>query len=88
MPNLHLFPGAEVGALAEGRTVAEEILYWNEQGEVACERHAPARISDAWRSEDWVRIDAHTRKFLREKFDRINGPDQALCHRCWIVARS
>ena len=28
-------------------------LYWNEKGEIACEKHTPYKGSDTWSNERW-----------------------------------
>lgn len=38
-----------------------QTLFWNEQGMVNCERHAPYRDSDTWISQRWQEITAAER---------------------------
>lgn len=42
-----------------GARAGETRLYWNRQGAVNCEKHAPYRYSDTWANEGWERVIPH-----------------------------
>ena len=39
-------------------TTSENIFFWNSQGAINCQKHAPSRLSDTWINEQWHAIDA------------------------------
>jgi len=58
-------------------------LFWNEDGRVACARHAPYRDSDTWRRERWIAVTAATAEALADAMDRPAG-----CDDCGVEAAS
>ena len=62
--------------------MAHETLYWDEDGQTACEAHMPFRGSDTWRKGRWRKIT------LREAIDfeaEVGRPP--VCEVCAAIAR-
>lgn len=36
--------------------IGRPVLFWNNNGRIACERHAPAKGTDTWKSERWSKV--------------------------------
>lgn len=52
-------------------------LYWSEDGSIACEKHAPYRGSDTWRSGRWSRMTDDDQAMWRTA-----NPKPAECETC------
>lgn len=57
-------------------------IYWSEQGECACEEHAPYRGSDTWRSERWSEITPDTMREIAAE----RGPGWATTS--WVACET
>lgn len=59
----------------------EKRIFWSEQGECACEEHAPYRGSDTWRSERWNEITPDALVEIRRE-EGGTVPEWMKCETC------
>jgi len=71
------------GGCRKARQARPTGLFWNEDGRVACARHAPYRDSDTWRRERWVAVTPATAAALTHAMCR-----PACCDDCGVEAAS
>lgn len=63
------------------KTIAtDSAIYWNEQGQIRCAKHAPYRGSDTWRYERWTKVPASALPQIRAQFEI--PADAPLCEAC------
>ena len=55
----------------------EDILYWDESGQVACDEHKPYRGSDTWRTGRWSVFSSRD----RDDFAKMTGRE-TRCEIC------
>lgn len=54
-------------------------LFWNREGEVRCEFHAPSRLSDTWKREGWIGL---SQDELDEWFEELGETPICECGGC------
>lgn len=70
-------PDARPDAIATEAPAPMDPLYWNEQGEITCKRHAPYPGSDTWTNDGWREMTAADRL---EHAQTLRRP--AVCEVC------
>lgn len=64
------------------RATSDKLFYSPVSGQITCEKHAPSRLSDTWRSDRWEAwTDAHDREW------KAMGEGSAGCETCRAIAR-
>ena len=67
----------------ESKGLVPGVLYWSEQGEISCAKHAPYRGSDTWRWERWRPMGAADRlETVAHRKSLGITPTNARCETC------